>query len=161
MKPFASRIFLLATVYVLSGCGAQSPTSMPETAVPQVEPLATVPAAPPNVEDQASLIAGLQSVGADVEAGDSVIQDFFTPEGKIIKINGADVQVFEYKNADAMESEASQVAPDGSSVGTSMMMWVDAPHFFKAGRIIALYIGSNEMVLALLEKTMGMQFAGR
>ena len=113
------------------------------------------------VEDAAGLRAALEAAGAAVETGDPISQAFFTPEGSIVKANGADVQVFEYESAEAMESEASQVAPAGGSVGTSMMMWVDTPHFYKAGRIIALYIGSDQTILDLLEKAMGLQFAGR
>jgi len=60
-----------------------------------------------------------------------------------------------------MESEASQVAPDGGSIGTSMMMWMDDPHFYKVGRIIVLYIGSDEQTLTLLQSVMGTQFAGQ
>ena len=96
-----------------------------------------------------------------MEAGDPVSQVFFSPEGSIIKVNGADVQVFEYESAEALENEASQVAPDGGSIGTNMVMWMDAPHFYKVGRIIVLYVGSDEAVLSLLEKVLGEQFAGR
>lgn len=113
------------------------------------------------VEDQAGLLAGLRAAGATVEIGDPVFQDFFAPEGSLITVNGADVQVFEYETADEMEADASQVAPDGGSVGTSMMMWMDAPHFYKAGRIIVLYIGSDQAILNLLEKVLGPQFAGQ
>ena len=60
-----------------------------------------------------------------------------------------------------MENEASQVAPDGGSIGTSMVSWMDAPHFYKTGRIIALYVGSDQTILDLLEKVMGPQFAGQ
>lgn len=141
-------VFLLALVSILGGCGGQAETSEPEAAIP-------------SVEDQASLLAGLRATGATTEVGDTVIQDFFTPEGTIIKVNGEDVQVFEYENAVDMESEASQVAPDGSSVGTSMMMWVDDPHFYKSGRIIVLYIGSNSSMLDLFDEVTGQQFAGR
>jgi len=141
-------VFLLALVSILGGCGGKAETSEPEAAIP-------------NVEDQASLMAGLRATGATAEVGDTVIQDFFTPEGTIIKVNGEDVQVFEYENAVDMESEASQVAPDGSSVGTSMMMWVDDPHFYKSGRIIVLYIGSNSSMLDLFDEVTGQQFAGR
>jgi hypothetical protein len=154
-------ISLLAIVYALSGCGNQSPTFTPETVTPSTEPLATVPVEAPNVEDQASLLLALQSSGATAEVVDTVIQDFFTPEGSIVMVNGESVQVFEYESVEAMESEASQVASDGSSVGTSMMMWIDAPHFYRAGRIIVLYVGSNTTVLTLLDNVMGSQFAGR
>ena len=151
-----SPAFLLTIVLTLSGCGGQRPISTPTPASPTTEPSVA-----PNVEDQASLLFGLQSAGATAELGDTVIQDFFTPEGSIVTVNGADIQVFEYENAEAMESEASQVAPDGGSVGTSMMMWVEAPHFYKSGRIIVLYIGSDTATLDLLQSVMGSQFAGQ
>src|SRR5262245_55160278 len=137
-------LWLFATV--ISGCGSGA---------------APTPTVAPVVEDQASFVAGLQAAGATVEVGDSVTQDFFTPEGQTVKVNGQDVQVFEYESAEAMEAEASQVAPDGGSVGTSMMMWMDAPHFYKTGRILVLYVGSDATVLGLLDKVLGSQFAGR
>jgi len=136
---------LLVIASAMGACGQATPS----------------PTAAPVVEDQASLLAGLQAAGATTEIGDTVVQDFFTPEGQSVKVNGQDVQVFEYETSEAMENEASQVAPDGGSVGTSMMMWMDAPHFYKAGRIIILYIGSDANILNLLEKVIGPQFAGR
>ena len=145
MKRYTLSLFLLLFAFAVSGCGKATPS----------------PTDIPIAEDQASLIAGLEAAGATVEVGDSVIQDFFTPEGNIITVNGADLQVFEYESDDAMESEASQVAPDGGSVGTSMMMWMDAPHFYKSGRIIVLYIGSSEDTLNLLQTVIGRQFAGQ
>ena len=113
------------------------------------------------MEDKASLITALQASGATVETGEPISQAFFTPEGTLLKVNGADIQVFEYESMEAMEAEGSQVAPDGGSVGTSIMMWVDTPHFYKTGRIIALYVGSDKAILALLEKVAGPQFTGR
>ena len=143
-------VVLLVFVLAISGCGSV-PTAVAANSSPQ--PLA--------VEDQASLVAALEAAGATVEPGEPVTQVFFSPEGSIIKVNGADVQVFEYESAEAMESEAAQVAPDGGSIGTSMVTWVDTPHFYKAGRIIVLYVGSDETVPGLLEKVLGPQFAGR
>jgi hypothetical protein len=150
MKSPILSVLLLVLALVVSGCGNTATANM-VTASP--EPLA--------VEDQASLIAALQAAGATVEVGDSISQDFFSPEGNIIKVNGADVQVFEYESADAMENESSQVAPDGGSIGTSMVSWMDTPHFYKTGRIIALYVGSDQTSLDLLEMVIGPQFAGQ
>jgi hypothetical protein len=59
-----------------------------------------------------------------------------------------------------MEEEASQVTPEGGSIGTSMISWIDTPHFYKAGNILVLYVGSDEAILGLLEKVLGPQFAG-
>ena len=40
-------------------------------------------------------------------------------------------------------------------------MWVAPPHFYKAGRIIILYIGENATVMDVLNSLLGVQFAGR
>ena len=155
MKYRILSVLLVVFALMISGCGNAS-TSVSPTA--STEPAITEPVM---VEDQASLVAALQAAGATVETGEPVSQAFFSPEGSIIKVNGADVQVFEYASVEAMENEASQVAPDGGSIGTSMVTWMDTPHFYKAGRIIVLYVGSDESVLSLLENALGPQFAGR
>ncbi|HMB25548.1 MAG TPA: hypothetical protein VKP08_22060, partial [Anaerolineales bacterium] len=85
----------------------------------------------------------------------------FSVEGQAVKVNGADLQIFEYENAAAMEEAASQVAPDGGSIGTSMVTWIDPPHFYKVGRIIVLYLGNDQAILDLLNKIIGSQFAGQ
>ena len=41
-----------------------------------------------------------------------------------------------------------------------MITWIDTPHFYKAGKIIVLYIGSDATVLDLLKGALGPQFAG-
>ena len=58
-------------------------------------------------------------------------------------------------------ADAAKVAPDGGSVGTSMMNWIMPPHFFKSGRVLVLYLGDNQTTLNLLEKILGKQFAGQ
>lgn len=116
---------------------------------------------PPAVEDQATLLAALQAEGTKIEVGDLITQDFFSAASQTIKVNGADLQVFQYENAAAMEKDASQVAPDGTSIGTSKPLWAGAPHFYKAGRIIVLYLGNDQAILGLLDKLMGAQFAGK
>jgi hypothetical protein len=163
VKIYIRLVLLFSFAFLVSGCaGNSAANATPTSLVAPTEPPATeFPATEsPVVDDKESFIAALEASGATVETGESISQPFFTPEGSVIKVNGADVQVFEYESAEAMDSEASQVAPDGSSVGTSMMNWVDTPHFYKADRIIVLYVGSDETVLELLQKTVGNQFAG-
>ena len=146
------KLKVLSILLLILGIGLSSCRSS-TTATPSLKPL--------TVQDEASLQKVLQEAGATVETGDSINQEFFTPEAHTVKLNGADLQVFEYKNAQAMEKEASQVAPDGGSVGTSMMTWIDTPHFYKVGRIIVLYLGNDPTVLDLLNKSLGPQFAGQ
>lgn len=140
-------ILILMFAYGLSAC-TQSAPSIPSTGSL-------------SVEDQASFLAALQAAGATAETGDAITQDFFSVEGQVVRVNGAELQIFEYADAAAMEADASQVAPDGGSIGTSMVTWIDPPHFYKAGRIIVLYLGNDQAILDLLDKVLGPQFAGQ
>ena len=153
-RHFFTSMVLLVVVFLGSAC---SPAGSPPP-----EASAASPASQDGgVEDQASLIEALSAIGAEVQPGDPVEQAFFAVTGQILKVNDKDVQVFEYESAEAMEADAAQVAPDGGSIGTNMVMWVETPHFFKSGRVLVLYVGEDQGVLDLLKGAMGEQFAGR
>ena len=158
MKKQLLLVFLLILVFLVSGCAA--PSTVVATAISPAAPTESPVTESASIEDQADLTVTLQASGATVETGDPVSQPFFIPEGHIIKVNGADVQVFEYESAEAMESEASQVSSDGGSIGTSMVSWMGTPHFYKTGKIIVLYVGDDTTVLELFEGILGPQFAG-
>ena len=106
------------------------------------------------------LVDELESLGTTIEIGGSITQPFFTPQGQIIKLHGEDVQVFEYGSEGKANDEAMLVSADGSSVGTSMITWIDTPHFYQAGNIIVLYVGKNTQVIDTLNELLGNQIAG-
>jgi hypothetical protein len=113
------------------------------------------------VQDLNGLMAALQASGLTVENGASVTQPFFTVPGQALKINGQDVQVFAFDTAQAMETEAAQIAPDASTIGTNMPSWTSDPHFYKLGSMIVLYLGQDQKILDILSNVLGPQFAGR
>lgn len=117
--------------------------------------------APVVMEDLGSLSQALREAGATLDSTETIKQEFFGVEGRILKVNGVDVQVFEYKSLAAMEADAALVSADGGSVGTSMMMWMASPHFFKSGRVLVLYFGDDASILDLLKNALDNQFAGR
>jgi len=142
LLPFAV-LLLVATLVVACGSGA---------------PAADSHGGP--VTDYASLVDALRAQGATIEPNGDVSQPFFTVEGQVIGANGQDIQVFEYADEAAADVEAELLAPDGSSVGTTMVTWVGSPHFYAAGRLIVLYVGDGATTLDLLETVLGPQFAG-
>ena len=111
--------------------------------------------------DYDSLVDNLRAAGATVQPAGDIIQDFFSVGGQAIKVNGEDIQVFECGNESTAEAEAVLVSSDGSSIGTSLPFWVAPPHFYKADRMIVLYVGGNVGVMDMLENILGAQFAGR
>lgn len=113
------------------------------------------------VIDSAGLIAALNAADAVMEVGDPVMQEYFSVGGASVKVRETDILVFEYDSAETMEAAASLVASDGGSIGTTMVTWVSTPHFFKAGRIIVVYIGDDAETLVQLQSLLGAQFSGR
>ena len=106
------------------------------------------------------LVDDLRAAGDAVEIGDAISQPFFSVDGQQIIVNGGEVQVFEHASAEAADEEAGLVSPDGASVGTSMILWVATPHFYKSGALIVLYVGENAAVIDALEALLGTQIAG-
>jgi hypothetical protein len=47
------------------------------------------------------------------------------------------------------------VSPDGSSIGTSMVTWVDQPNFWARDRLIVLYVGKDAGTIDLLSEVLG------
>ena len=112
------------------------------------------------VEDYVSLVDTLRAAGATIDPAGNVSQPFFAPDGQVLTVNGEDVQAFEFASAEEADAVAETVSAGGSAIGTSMVTWVAPPHFYKAGKLIVLYVGCDGDVLDRLQETMGPQFAG-
>jgi len=111
--------------------------------------------------DLVRLTEGLRRQGAAVVlTKEKVSQPFFSASGRIVKVNGEGVQVFEYPRLSAADADAKKVSADGSSIGTSKPSWMAPPHFFKSGKFLVLYVGGNQTVLNVLRGALGDQFAG-
>ena len=113
------------------------------------------------VTDHVSLVDRLRAAGATVDPAGTISQPFFLLEGQLLSVNGEDVQSFEFASEAETTTIADTVSRDGGSVGTSMISWIAPPHFYKAGQLIVLYVGSDSGVINTREKAMGSQFAGR
>jgi hypothetical protein len=113
------------------------------------------------VTDYASLVASLRTAGASVKPGEEVDQPFFPISGKMIQIHGEDVQVFQFADAAVADAQAARISPTGSTVGTTKVNWIGPPHFYRAGKVLVLYVGDDAKVLQALAAALGPQFAGR
>ena len=111
--------------------------------------------------DYVSLIDSLRAAGATVEPVEAVEQPFFSVPGQVIRVNSADVQVFEYADQAAADEDMTRIGPDGSIIGTVSILWAAPPHFYRAERLIVLYVGNDPAVISVLETVLGPQVAGR
>jgi len=116
------------------------------------------------------LIAQLKAAGATVVAGADLNQPFMDVKGHTLILNGEQIQVYEYASVSDADKQASHISPDGTSfttvssggvpTGAAQVDWIKPPHLYKAGRIIVIYIGTNESLIHLLVRVLGKQFAG-
>jgi len=107
------------------------------------------------------LVAALRDNGSAVESLDPISQPFFLPEGQVISVDGHQVQVFEYSSEEDASSAAETISSDGGSIGTTMVSWVEAPHFFRSGSLNVLYVGEDDAAVEDLQAVLGPQIAGR
>ncbi|MDR4495186.1 MAG: hypothetical protein AB7P17_11530 [Nitrospirales bacterium] len=136
---------IISFLFVLGGCNG-SDTSVVSHGGP--------------VRNHVSLVDTLRSQGLSVEPTGPISQPFFSVSGQTLRVAGQDIQVFEFENARARESQEHAIAPDGRSIGQTVVQWVNPPHFFSSGTILVLYVGSDATLLGQLEQAMGKQIAG-
>ncbi len=108
-----------------------------------------------------SLADKLRAEGTTVTTRDVVQQPFFCVSGRILSVNGEDVQVYEYGTPVAAYVDARQISHDGSTIGSTVVDWVDTPHIYERGRVIATYIGHTSRMTQLLSGALGGQIAGK
>src|ERR1051325_8444588 len=148
------------TLRLLSGCISLL-LAVATTQLPTSGAAADAPARREAATDYAAFIAHLRAGGASVVTQGEAEQPFLSVTGKMIKIDGEDIQVFEFPNSAAVEAEAGRISRDGATVGTTKIHWIGSPHFYKQGRLLVLYVGDDDKALKVLESVLGRQFAGK
>lgn len=108
----------------------------------------------------AALVQAFKAEGAAVQPGEEISDPLFSVKERILDLPRARVQVMEYPTEADAQAEAAKISPDGFQVGNAMVDWVAPPHFYRANRLIALYIGRDMTTLQLLQRVLGRQFAG-
>jgi hypothetical protein len=183
IRGFAPIIAVAALMVIGAACrnGAE-PTSLSNEAPTPVPPTVggTTPtdSNPPTttivshggpVKDYVSLVDNLRAAGATVDLAGTESADYFAPQGQLLTVNGERVETFEFGSAEEADAAAGGVSAGGSSIVTtfadgtgksSMITWVEPPHFYRASKLIVLYVGCDGDVIDVLQEAMGPQFAG-
>lgn len=116
-----------------------------------------------------SLRDELRAHGASVREAGLGAQPFLGGVDYRLTVDGAGLDVFEYRIAAGASLDAARISSDGSTIsagigpvggGAAAVDFVAPPHWFHSGRVIVLYVGRDTGVLALLRSTLGAQFAG-
>ena len=112
--------------------------------------------------DYATLVEAIKSRGVSVEKIEEMSSESssFSVPTTVISVGGADVQVFEFASEQDAKSASLAVSKDGAEIGTSIIRWMDVPHFYTSGKLIVLYVGQSPEIMNLLDSFLGKQFAG-
>jgi hypothetical protein len=102
-----------------------------------------------------ALAESLRASGANVSEAGQVTQPFMSQPSSVLRVNGEDVQVFAYTDEAVAQVDAEALANVLAGRGTMMISWVAPPHGYHAGRLVALYVGSDADTLRLLEDMLG------
>ena len=111
--------------------------------------------------DYVSFVDQLRAAGATVTPTGSIDPSFFSVGGYTVTADSETMLVYEYANKAAMEADAAKVSSDGYTIGQTKVSWIVPPHFYRSGRIIVVYPGSDATTLQWLNQIFGSQFAGK
>ncbi|CAE6493362.1 hypothetical protein [Candidatus Nitrosotenuis uzonensis] len=112
------------------------------------------------VTDYASLVNGIKSRGILVEQKEKLDDSPFFVPTVVLSVGGTDIQVYEFESESDAKAAMQTISEDGTQIGTSIIRWIDVPHFYASNKIIVLYVGQNPEITSLLESLLGPQFAG-
>lgn len=85
----------------------------------------------------------------------------FSTKGIIYDLNNKEqIIVYEYNSGSDLAKDAARISGNGSFIDGKQYAWQGAPHFYKNGRVLVLYLGSDQNTLALLSYVVGQPFAG-
>ena len=110
------------------------------------------------VSTKADLLAALREAGATITEGGAVENPFFQVEAELLTVNGADLQVYEFADEAARQTAQETINATGNIIGSITVDWMEEPHFFGAGRLIALYVGDDQEIIDLLSASLGDPF---
>lgn len=111
----------------------------------------------------------LHAQGATVQDDGLGAQPFLGGADHRLIVNGAGVDVFEYRTAVGAWLDARNISRDGTTItggvgpfgrSAASVDFIAPPHWFHAGRMIVLYVGRDASLLALLANPLGPPFAG-
>ncbi len=168
IKGLAAILGVAVLVFVVTACGGEATGTPPPTPAPPTvggkTPTAPIVSHDGPVKDYVSQVDNLRAAGATVDPAGTESADFFAPQGQLLTVNGERVETFEFASAEEGDAAAGGVSATGSSIVTtmadgtqraSMITWVAPPHFYRAGKLIVLYVGCDGDVIDVLRETVG------
>lgn len=113
----------------------------------------------------ADLVDALARHGLAFDAEGQQEMEYLPTPAWIYRRGEQTLEVHEFPDATQATRTLARISPNGRVIrqedGSRMAVeWLGSPHVYQAGRLLVIYVGSDEAVLAALETIMGPQRAG-
>lgn len=147
---------LLLVTLLLSACVGPATPSPVLLSTPTAAPASPAPSS----DSVGAFGSALQDAGAEVREIGPFSPEPLSGSGTILCVDGQEVRVYAYATEDELAAAVSQINPtDPSQVGTSMVSWAGTPRFWRANRMIVLYLGDSPAIELGLTSVLGEPFA--
>jgi hypothetical protein len=113
---------------------------------------------PSEVGTVSQLVNALRAHGLKVSVGGETSPQkngYFSVSSRDVLVGDALLKAFEYGTAVGADADAARISADGQPNPRAHIGWIGAPHFFKHGQLIVLYIGCAEPLLQALDDLIG------
>ena len=107
------------------------------------------------IETADDLVAALGDAGKTVIETTEVGVPAFGVPPRMLRVDQAVVQVYEYVNVEARIAISQTISPDGEAVDGTAIVWPDRPKFWATGRLIVVYTGTDGGIILLLDGLLG------
>lgn len=110
--------------------------------------------------DYTAFVEELRGLGHTVEETGQIDAGLFNQQARTLRLNGQDLQVYQFSSAAAQQAAAATISANGYTVGTNNFFWISQPYFFARDRLIVLYLGVDEQMIELLASELGRPITG-
>ncbi len=86
---------------------------------------------------------------------DRLTQPLFSVPDDPMLVNGEVVHVYAYEQQGQANAEQVRITDNGVELNGQIVQLQGTPHFFRAGRLIVLYLGQDQTVLQALQNILG------
>jgi hypothetical protein len=117
-------------------------------------------ASPPESLDYERFIEKLREAGHEVEEVGELDEPIFGERVRVIRLNGEDLQVYEFGSAAEQEAASATISGNGYIIGTNSIFWISKPYFYAKDTLIVLYLGVEEETIELLAEVLDRPLTG-
>ena len=107
----------------------------------------------------AEFVAKLKAEGVEVELRQRDIDSQFAGRSAALVFKFGEAELFEYDSQQDAEEQAAEVSPDAKTMFGSPKEWDSDAHFYQTGELIAVYHGSSDVMLTIMNRHFGKTFA--